>query len=92
MLEILTGLIVGACLFVGAIAAAHLFRLYVGSPRGLRDSELAEMVAKHGLVAIAEARMKCAELPPSAERAAWGLARFGRDWVRIEPALYLTDR
>ena len=91
MVDILSGLLIGAGLVVGAVAAAHMFGLMV-KPREPGEVELAAMVEKHGLVAIAEARMKCAELPPGAERTAWGFARFGREWVRIEEALYLTER
>jgi len=91
VVDILSGLLIGAGLVVGAVAAAHMFGLMV-KPREPGEVELAAMVEKHGLVAIAEARMKCAELPPGAERTAWGFARFGREWVRIEEALYLTER
>lgn len=90
MAEILKGVLLAAGLIVGALAAAHLLGLRI-TPRASGEGDLEALIEKHGPAAIAEARTKCAELPPGAERTAWGYARFGREWIRIEEALHLTD-
>jgi len=78
--ELLSGLLIGAGLIVMAIAAVHLLGLLI-MPREPGESELEALIVKHGPHAIDEARAKCAELPPGAERAAWGFTRFGREWA-----------